>query len=313
MSGWWLASMILFMLILLAVIVLTTIALYVGWKLMHPPRKPISMKPEEFGIHTYKEVIFPSRDPDIRLSGWYMSATQNGIASNGITMIFSHGYSQNRLEPHLPALSLAKRLLAEGYDILMYDFRNSGLSEGKMTTVGYLEQRDLLGAIDFVSETYPSQQIALIGFSMGAVTSLLAAGEDERVQFVVADSPYYALDEYLHENLSKWTGLPRFPFNQLMISVLPFLVKAQPRHVAPYRAVQKMGNRPILLIHGTGDQTIPHDHSRKLVAESRHPLTDLWLVPEAGHVRSYAKEPDAYVEKVLAFLQQAAKNPLQHR
>lgn len=311
MNSWWMLGIILA--VTLVVAVLAAITLYVGWKLIHPPRKPVSMQPEEFGIKAYEDVSFVSRDLTIRLSGWYLSASANGFQPNGITTIFAHGYSQNRLEPHLPALSLASRLLTEGYNVLMFDFRNSGLSEGNITTVGYLEQLDLLGAIDYVSQRFPLQRIALIGFSMGAVTSLLAAAEDERVQFVVADSPYYALDQYLQENLTKWTGLPRFPFNQLMIGLMPVLVKAQPRHVAPYQAVKKMRNRPVLLIHGTGDETIPHEHSRRLVAQSAHPLSELWLVPDAGHVRSYGKEPDLYAQKVLSFLQRAAKNPLQQR
>lgn len=311
MINWWMVGIIIVVIILLLLAICTGIAVYVGWKLIHPPRKTLGMGPEDFGIRSYEEVTFPSRTPGIRLSGWYIPAAANGALPNGMTIIFSHGYSQNRLEPHIPALSLAKRLLAEGYNLLMYDFRNSGLSEGTYTTVGYLEQRDLAGAIDYVSDRFPQEQIGLIGFSMGAVTSLLVAGEDERVRLVIADSPYYALDEYLQENLGRWTGLPRFPFHALLAGMLRLLLRGQ--HVAPYRAVEKMTTRPILLIHGTADQTIPHENSEKLAAKSAHPLTELWLVPEAGHVRSYAQNPDAYANKVLAFLRRTAKNPLQVR
>jgi fermentation-respiration switch protein FrsA (DUF1100 family) len=308
MNGWSLAAALV-VIVIIAMVAICGIALYVGWKLMHPPRKPVNMDPKDFGISRFEEISFPSREQKITLHGWYFKAAANGYAGNGMTLIFSHGYSQNRLEPHLPALSLASRLLREGYDILMYDFRNAGLSEGNITTVGYLEQRDLLGAIDYVHDRHPEQRIGLIGFSMGAVTSLLAAAQDERVQVVVADSPFYSLEEYLRENLPKWTGLPRFPFNGIIMTLLPMLLRADLRDVSPCRAVKAIGERPILLIHGTGDETVPHKESCRLVQHGEHPLTELWLVPEVGHVRSFARKPEEYAEKVIRFLERA-KNPL---
>lgn len=281
------------------------IALTVGWRLTHPPRKPVTMQPEMFQITAYESVWFPSRDPNIRLSGWYIRAEENGVRSNGHTLIFAHGYGQNRLEPHLPALSLASKLLVAGYDVLLFDFRNAGMSEGTLTTVGLYEQRDLLGAIDYVNGRFPHQRIALIGFSMGAATSLLVAAGDERVRAVVADSPFSSLWDYLQENLPHWTGLPRVPFNWIILTLVPMLLRANPRKVDPYRAVQKLAPRPMLLIHGTADETVPHQNSCRLLEAVENPHAQLWLVPGAGHVRSYALNPDQYVERVTAFLQQS--------
>jgi fermentation-respiration switch protein FrsA (DUF1100 family) len=310
MSGWWSALVVIVAIVIVGFLGVCGLSLYVGWKLLHPPRKEVDRKPEEFGIARYEEISFPSREKAVRLCGWYLSAAANGCRENGTTLIFAHGYGQNRLEPHLPALSLAASLLREGYDVLLFDFRNAGMSGGKFTTVGYLEQRDLLGAIDYAASRRPGQRIGLIGFSMGAVTSLLAAAQDERVQTVVADSPFYSLDEYLKENLPVWTGLPRFPFNALIMTLVPLLLRADPRDVSPCRAVKQIGERPILLIHGTGDQTVPCEESQRLVQHALHPGSALWLVPGAGHVRSYAQRPEEYTEKVLAFLRQTAKNPL---
>ncbi|UFJ43349.1 alpha/beta hydrolase [Brevibacillus humidisoli] len=284
------------------------IALTVGWRLTHPPRKPISMEPERFGMASYQTVLFPSQDHKILLSGWYISADDNGVKNNGCTLIFAHGYGQNRLEPHLPALSLASRLLAKGYDILMFDFRNAGLSEGEVTTVGLYEQRDLLGAIDYVSHHYPQQQIALIGFSMGAATSLLVAGVDHRVKAVVADSPFYSLWDYLQENLPHWTGLPHFPFNMIILTLIPLLLRANPRSVQPYRSAAGLAPRPVLLIHGTGDETVPFQDSCRLLETINHPCAEMWLVPGTGHVRSYAAYPEEYTERVLSFLERSVQD-----
>ncbi|WP_126428447.1 alpha/beta hydrolase [Brevibacillus marinus] len=303
----WVSVTIAAVVVVLIVGAMIGIALTVGWRLTHPPRKPITMQPETFQIAHYETVLFPSRDQQILLSGWYIRAEENGVNSNGHTLIFAHGYGQNRLEPHLPALSLASRLLAEGYDIFMFDFRNAGMSEGTVTTVGLYEQRDLLGAVDYVSQRFPRQQIALIGFSMGAAVSLLAAASDQRIQAVVADSPFSSLWDYLQENLPHWTGLPRFPFNMIILTLVPLLLRANPRQVQPYLAAQKLAPRPLLLIHGLADETVPYQNSCRLIEAADNPHAQLWLVPGAGHVRSYAANPGEYSERVITFLQQSLR------
>ncbi len=292
----------------------SVIAMRVSWKLTHPPRKPVDMKPEDFGINMTESVSFPSRDPEVRLSGWYFSARANTMRSNGSTVIFAHGYSQNRQEPHLPALSLAARLLDEGFDVLMFDFRNAGESGGDLTTIGLREQLDLLGAVDYVAGRFPEHGIGLIGFSMGAATSLLATGQDARVKAVVADSPFFSLREYLEENLPQWTGLPRFPFNWLILQLSPLLYRADARQVKPFQAVTNT-DKPILFIHGTKDETVPYSNSERLYKLAGETRSELWLVPGAGHVRSFAMYPEEYAEKVATFYRQTmhsnkSNNPL---
>lgn len=289
-------------LLLIVLIAAMAVAFHVTWRLTHPIRKPVDMNPRDFGLEHAESVVFPSRETAISLAGWYLSAQQNGCVSNGQTLVFAHGYSQNRQEPHLPALSLASRLVHAGFDVLMFDFRNAGESSKALTTIGLREQQDLLGAIDFAEKRKPEHTLGLVGFSMGAATSLMVGGTDERIRAIVADSPFYSLREYLIENLPQWTGLPRFPFNWLILTCCPMLLGANPRDVNPYQAV-KQANKPILFIHGTGDTTIPLVNSERLVALADHADSELWIVPRAGHVRSYALVPDEYGERVIAFLE----------
>ena len=291
-------------LVLAAVLVAAGIALHVTWKLTHPVRKPVDMDPRDFGLSHVETVRFPSREKGLTLAGWYIPAAENGFRSRQRTILFAHGYSQNRLEPHLPALSLAAKLVSAGYDILMFDFRNAGESDPALTTIGLREQEDLRGAIDFVQAVRPDHAIGLLGFSMGAATVLLVGATDTRIKAIVADSPFYSLPEYLRENLPHWTGLPRFPFNGLILTLSPLFLGANPRDVQPYLAVKK-ADKPIFFIHGTSDATVPYENSKRLYELARDPGSALWLVPGATHVRSYAKEPAEYVNRVVRFFEQA--------
>nr|WP_113759719.1 alpha/beta hydrolase [Brevibacillus laterosporus] len=307
--------------IILVMVLLVVIGVYVGQKLLHPPRKPITIRPEDNGLPVYDCISFPSRD-QLNMKGWYFSSDKHREAflkqiDEGLdtakqelkklqplkhaTIIFAHGYSQNRLEPHLPALTLAKSFVQAGYDVMMFDFRSAGESEGKLSTVGLHEQKDLLGAIDFVKKREPNHRIGLIGFSMGAATSLMVAGDDERVNAVVADCSFSSLPDYLSNNLPRWTRLPAFPFTSIVLTVMPILVKESPEQVKPIEAVKRYGSRPLLLIHGREDKTIPYKESEKLYEAAVHPEAELWLVQEAGHVRCYAKDRASYCGRVLDF------------
>ena len=98
-----------------------------------------------------------------------------------MTVIMSHGYAGTRLEKGLPALALAKAIVDAGYHVLMFDFRNSGNSEGNITTVGSLEKEDVLGAIDWVQEHIPSK-ICFTGFFHGRqLIHLGCSGRKSRV------------------------------------------------------------------------------------------------------------------------------------
>jgi fermentation-respiration switch protein FrsA (DUF1100 family) len=58
---------------------------------------------------------------------------------------------------------------------------------------------------------------------------------------------------------------------------------------------------PMLVIHGTDDQTVPFQVSEDLVA-ARPDLVRLFIVPGAGHVRGWNVGPQPYERAVSDFL-----------
>ncbi|SEB43278.1 X-Pro dipeptidyl-peptidase (S15 family) [Paenibacillus sp. GP183] len=272
---------------------------FVGWKLTHPLRLPLDDSPENYGL-TYQEIEFTSRTLDVKLAGWLLTSA-NQDSDSPMTLILSHGYAGTRLEKGLPALSLAKRLVEAGYTVLMFDFRNSGLSSGQMTTVGFSEKQDLLGAIDWVREHQPGK-IGLIGYSMGATTSLLAAAEAPDIAGVVADSPFSQLKSYLSQNLSVWSKLPNFPFTWLILTILPRLTGIDPHQVDALIAVQQIYPRPVLFIHSQDDMAIPFTQSEKMWRMHQDRF-EFWKTEKAGHVGTYQLYTQEYTSRLLAFFE----------
>jgi Dipeptidyl aminopeptidases/acylaminoacyl-peptidases len=267
----------------------------VGWQLTHPVRQPVDETPQSAGL-PFTEVSFSSRGDGLNLKGWFIPAQ-----GSTKTVIFAHGYRKNRLQNDVPGLPLAQALAADHYNVLMFDFRNSGESDGKLTSVGQYEVQDLLGAVDFIqSKPEISSQIVLMGFSMGAATAILAGAREPAVTAVIADSPFADLKTYLNQNLSVWTELPSFPFNQAFFMIVPVMTGLDMNEVSPVKEVKNLGGHPLLLIHGTGDQDIPIENSEDL--QQAYPQAQLLRVPGATHVKNYETDPGLYLSTVTSFL-----------
>lgn len=273
------------------------ISFYVGWNLTHPERRALDQTPDDLQL-AYHEFSVNSMLDDVELKGWLIEAEE---AHSVIVM--AHGYRTNRLEGGT-ALELANDLVQLGYTVFMFDFRNSGESGGDLTTVGYLEKYDLLTMADYAKQQYPDLPLGLIGFSMGASTSLLAASEEPRIQAVVADSPFSDLKAYLQVNLPVWSDLPNFPFTPLILTMLPTVLNLDIDQVSPREAIRNV-EASVLLIHGDGDDLIPYENSKEIFEGGNEALIDFWIPEGAGHVKAYRQYGEEYVQRVHAFFTRA--------
>lgn len=282
--------------IFLVLAAVSGVSIYVGWSLTHPEREALAENPKNYGM-AYQEVYFDSRGDGVKLKGWLIPAKNSNH-----TVIFAHGYSRNRLQGNVPALSVAKELNHQGYNLLLFDFRNSGTSEGDITSLGQYEVKDLLGAVDFIkSQGQIGQHVALMGFSMGASTCILAGAREPRVEAVIADSPFADLTKYMEDNLPVWSHLPAIPFNQTIMTLTSIVTGLNPQEVSPIREISRIKG-PILLIHGDSDKKIPMVNSEKLLAAATSSNKELVIIKGADHVKSFATNKGRYLDKVLGFL-----------
>jgi dipeptidyl aminopeptidase/acylaminoacyl peptidase len=272
------------------------ISLYAAYSITKVIRKPFEQKPDNFGLK-YEDVSFPGRD-GLTLRGWWL---EGGDSRRVIVMI--HGANGDRADQSIKMLDIAGEMVNAGYNVLMFDLRGHGQSEGERLSLGYYEQSDLLGAIDYVKQR-GMNKIYVIGFSMGAATALMTAANCKLIDAVVADSSFAYLADMVEPQFSKRSNLPK-----LFIPLITFFMNkvygidlSMPK---PIDAVRQFTMPPILIIHGGQDNTVPVEHASKLAKASCNPNTMLWIVPEAKHVGSYRSRPKEYITKVLSFFDQA--------
>jgi fermentation-respiration switch protein FrsA (DUF1100 family) len=247
----------------------------------------------------WDDVSFPSREQTILLQGWLFHAA-NG---NGRSVIMVHGLNQNRIDKNYSTNLVAHDLLAQGYDVLLFDQRACGESGGDRFTIANKEYLDVLGAYDYMKSgasgtTYNPHQMAVIGDSMGGASLLRAAGQMGDVGALVVDSTFAELHPLLAAQLPKRSPLPAFYTEPSLLAGRLFGLVPDLRPIDNVRALPQ---RAFLFFHGLADDFVPPSNSQALRAASANPDSDLVLVPGAKHVQTYKVGPAAYIARVLQF------------
>ena len=259
-------------------------------------RKDQEDHPSAYGLES-EDVEFVSRRGDTTLRGWYISGQEEKP-----TLIFVHGIGSVRSGDR--AVDLASRLVANGFNVLMFDLRGHGSSGGDQVSGGYFEQSDVLGAFDFLTKKrVPPHRIGLVGFSMGAATAILAAAREPGIGAVVADSPYAKASDMIAHEAARKTVFPRWItpiFVPTAVLMANWFYGIDLGSLVPEDAVVDLPY-PILVIHGTSDSRIPFQHGQR-VQQAAPAGSSIWLVPDLDHVDAFTTYPEEYLERVKAYL-----------
>ena len=303
-------------LLLVAGIVSTSYAgmsLYVATRLVNnnAPQKPIVQTPAEYGLD-YHEVTFPSRVDKVQLRGWFIPGVlPDGRLTAQRTIIMVHGNRQNRTDLDAGQLALSADLALRGFAVLAFDLRGNGESPAAPMALGYFEQRDVLGAVDFLRGgplPYPRlgrpDMIGGWGMSLGGVGLLLAAAQEPAIAAVVSDDAFaFAVPRIQHDATKENSVAAQFVPGALYAARLVYGVDYFA--VRPVDVVAKIAPRPLLLIQPDADPDTPIWNFNELVAAARsapNAHVETWVVPGVTqHAQSFHTRPGDYVSHVVSF------------
>ena len=271
------------------------VSVMVADRLTRPERRAPASSPAAFDL-PWEDVTFSSTVDGVALRGWFLPA-----AGSGRAVVIVHGRSSSRTGNDGQLVAHAADLVAGGYNVLLFDFRAHGLSDGTRYTLGADEQGDVRGAVAYLKERgFAPGRLGFWAHSMGAATVLLAAGAAPGVRAIVADSAFARLDDLLARELPRESGLPGF-FNPAILFFGRALFGLDTRVLNPVDAVAGLPPRSLFIIHAAGDQLIPVEHARRLAAAAGPAVYDLWIFPGSRHDRVSAAAPRQYRSRVLAF------------
>ena len=234
----------------------------------------------------HEEVSFITND-GLKLKGWFIPGRDAKA-----TVIVTHGYPADKGD----LLPLAV-FLHPHYNLLLFDFRYFGESEGAITTVGYREQEDLRAALRYLKQR-GEERIGGLGFSLGAAVLLMV--QDSDLKAVVADSSFADIDRMLEVVYGFLPGPTKDPFLWTTRLYARLFLGIDTQEISPLRAIRER-TQPVLIIHGALDGQIPVEHARLLYEAAPKGLAELWIVPDADHGQTYARMSMLYQEKILSF------------
>ncbi|MBQ6492324.1 MAG: alpha/beta hydrolase [Erysipelotrichaceae bacterium] len=230
---------------------------------------------------------------DVKISGEIIT---NPKADNKVAII-CHGHTVNRFA----SLKYAELFYNEGFNVIIYDERHFGRSEGAFSTLGQNESKDLARIMKFTREKFSDDcRIVLHGESMGAATSLLALRYD-RPELVIADCPFSDSKTLFGEWISKNMHVPPVLILTMMLPLARIRYDYRIKDTSPLEAVRNT-DVPICFMHGDNDGLIRCEHSKVMYENCKNDLSELHLYPGADHARSIVNDPEKYKEDVRKFL-----------
>ncbi len=275
--------------------------------IIDPPRRELVYTdgPNEIDDMVYEFFEIKDFHGTDNIVGWWIPSQDyyGEYTESNKTVIMSHNYQSNREMTEFDGMFLIADLVHSGYNVITFDYTGSGNSRGSNYTFGVQEKDELLAVIDYASEKYNPGKIALMGFAFGSAPAICAGCEDERVDVIIADSPFLDLKTYLDENLSVWTELPDFLFSSY-IRALMNTYAGQELDISPLNSVSNAENKKFLFLHGENDNLFPSQNSATLASAATEAgnIAEYYVFPGVGHCLGYIYAEDNYLATVLEFL-----------
>jgi alpha/beta superfamily hydrolase len=180
---------------------------------------------------------------------------------------------------------LAERFSSEGFVSLIFNFRGAGDSEGNFDILGWT--RDLKTAIDYLYklDEVDKSRLSLVGFSGGAMASVYVAAKDKRITSLVACAcPARFFD------ISEFSRVEEFLAHCRQVGIIrdnnfPQSVEEWARgfdKVSSIKWIHKISPRPLFIVHGSNDLTVPLSHAWDLYNKAKEPK-EISIIPGAEH------------------------------
>jgi uncharacterized protein len=194
-------------------------------------------------------------------------------------VIVLHG-AGSRKENHA---DYARAALAHGLAALTFDNRGHGETEGPFGE-RMIEDLGALAAWLAARPDVDGRRIGVRGSSLGGLLAIHAAAESDDIAAAVAICP--AAEWMLAGDVQRVLDGRPPPAGSALSEMrvdAPALAEWLDRNDVE-DAAERMGAKPLLLIHARGDEVVPYSHSEKLYERAAEPKRLVLL--EGGHHRS---------------------------
>jgi pimeloyl-ACP methyl ester carboxylesterase len=293
--------------------VISLLRRYLGVIIRIFEEKPLFIVPRGQPIAGSEQVRFRTRD-DLELAGCYLrtpSPQRRGV------ILFCPEFGSNRWA----CGAYCERLLAHGFDIFSFEFRNQGESDAlagyePMQWVTEFERRDVEAAVKYLRQRPDAEPngIGLFGISRGGGAGILVTAEDQWIRCLATDGAFSTRTTMV-PYMKKWIAI--YAHRPWLAAVVPTWLYQLAANLALRRVGRKRGctfpsllgpirriaPRPLFMIHGEADTYIKPEIARELFESAREPRT-FWLVDGAKHNQALHVAGEEYHQRLVDFFTQ---------
>jgi len=255
-----------------AFIIWTVVLMIFEEKFIYFPQKyPQGPYDQARSIPNLRDCWITTQD-SVRIHAWFAPAE-----SAKATFVVSHGNAGNISHRYLLLHSLQRH----GFNVLMYDYRGYGRSEGTPAEDGIY--KDGLAAYDYAVSLpeVKRERVFLWGTSLGGAVAIEVATH-RRATGLILESTFTS---------AKDVARIVYPFLPVQ-----FFIHTKLNSIEKIRTLAI----PILFIHGAHDSIIPIGLGRKLFNAANEPK-DFYEIPNADHNDTYFIGGDDYFARIDRF------------
>jgi len=279
---------LIFLFIVLLIIIWSLIPAFRAVTLVaNPFNRSAPSVPADLPVH---EIHFTATD-GVHLAGWLLISSPHAP-----TIILVHGFKGSRTD----MLRWARFLYKAGDNVLLYDSRGCGESDGWGIALGAREPDDVVGAVHYLEQRSDivNKHFAALGVSLGAGIVLLAAAREPALLATVADSAW--VDESAQTGrMDHLSFLPLLPYEPALVDSM---IGAHLSDTRPLDAISHIAPHAVMLIHSADDQntTTPLSGEHQLYEAAREPK-EQWIAPSGGHIGALNAHRAEYEQRVMNF------------
>jgi predicted alpha/beta-fold hydrolase len=174
-----------------------------------PPRRQLVRQAASALLNSAQPVIVEC-GAGVRLLGSFSKATAR---ENKGLIVMLHGWEGSADSPYI--LSVAPRLLAEGYDLFRLNLRDHGASHHLNQELFHsCRLPEVVGAVEWIQQHYKPGRLFLAGFSLGGNFAMRvaasAADANLRIAKVIAICPVLDPAQTMHAMEQGWQGYQKY-------------------------------------------------------------------------------------------------------
>ncbi|MBQ1271891.1 MAG: hypothetical protein IIY12_00120 [Clostridia bacterium] len=279
----------------------------------HPEKTVWQTSPAEYGLDYY---TFEIETENGTVCGWTIAAQQPNSPDaddwvytteySDKTVILAPNYDNNREATDLGGGDYFVKLCSEGYNVITFDWTGTGFSDGEKNVFALDKVEELKAVVKFAAEETKASFLALQGVGFACYPAAMATAECEEVDALILDSCYDTFENAVLNRMEHWTKWNFFPVNNTIRGMFSAVSGVETETCSMTIPLQRLNKKSIYFVQGSADELFGSAHISSLSAVTmKNNQTEVWLLPDVGHLRAASYDSETYGNKMTDFLQKS--------